>query len=34
MTSSQAWKDYCQALRDVPAQSGFPDTVVWPEKPL
>ena len=24
MTPSQAWKDYCQALRDLPAQSGFP----------
>lgn len=30
MTPSQAWKDYCQALRDVPAQAGFPNTVVWP----
>jgi hypothetical protein len=30
----QAIKDkyapYRQALRDVPAQSGFPNTVVWP----
>ena len=30
----QATKDkyapYRQALRDVPAQSGFPNTVVWP----
>ena len=33
MTPSQAWKDYCQALRDVPAQSGFPNTVVWPTQP-
>lgn len=30
---SQAWRDYCQALRDVPAQSGFPDTVSWPVAP-
>lgn len=22
-----------QALRDVPQQSGFPDNIVWPEKP-
>ena len=34
MTPSQAWKDYCQALRDVPAQAGFPWTVTWPEAPL
>ena len=24
---------YRQALRDVPQQEGFPETVVWPEKP-
>jgi hypothetical protein len=24
---------YRQALRDVPAQSGFPDTITWPTKP-
>ena len=33
----QAIKDkyapYRQALRDVPAQSGFPNTVVWPTQP-
>lgn len=33
MTPSQAWKDYCQALRDVPAQAGFPHNVTWPNKP-
>jgi len=33
MTPSQAWKDYCQALRDVPAQAGFPWTIVWPDAP-
>jgi len=33
MNPSQAWKDYCQALRDVPAQSGFPWTVVYPTQP-
>ena len=27
------WKAYRQALRDVPDQTGFPDTVSWPEKP-
>jgi len=33
MTPSQAWKDYCQALRDVPTQAGFPWTIVWPTQP-
>lgn len=28
-----AVKAYRQALRDVPAQDGFPDSVVWPELP-
>ena len=33
MTPSQEWKDYCQALRDVPSQQGFPWTITWPEMP-
>jgi hypothetical protein len=33
MTPSQAWKDYCQELRDVPTQTGFPWTIVWPTQP-
>jgi hypothetical protein len=33
MTPSQEWKDYCQALRDIPAQAGFPTTINWPIKP-
>jgi hypothetical protein len=33
MTPSQEWKDYCQALRDVPSQAGFPWTIEWPEAP-
>ena len=33
MTPSQEWKDYCQALRDVPTQSGFPWTITWPDAP-
>jgi len=33
MTPSQEWKDYCQALRDVPTQAGFPWTIVWPTQP-
>jgi hypothetical protein len=28
-----AWAAYRQALRDVTAQAGFPDAVVWPVKP-
>jgi hypothetical protein len=33
LTPSQEWVDYCQALRDVPAQQGFPYAVEWPTKP-
>jgi hypothetical protein len=33
MTPSQEWKDYCQALRDVPLQEGFPWTITWPDVP-
>ena len=28
-----AWATYRQALRDIPRQSGFPTTVVWPTQP-
>jgi urease accessory protein UreH len=28
-----AWATYRQALRNIPAQSGFPNTVVWPDAP-
>jgi hypothetical protein len=34
MTPSQAWKDYCQSLRDVTTQEGFPWDIQWPEKPV
>tara|TARA_R100000781_G_C4017899_1_gene106003 strand:- start:9 stop:356 length:348 start_codon:yes stop_codon:yes gene_type:complete len=27
------WVTYRQSLRDVPAQSGFPDSITWPSKP-
>ena len=27
------WEIYRQALRDIPAQAGFPWDVTWPEKP-
>ena len=30
---TDAWKTYRQALRDVPAQSGFPTNVTWPTEP-
>jgi hypothetical protein len=31
--ASQAWLDYRQALRDIPAQAGFPTNIVWPTQP-
>lgn len=27
------WVTYRQALRDVPAQEGYPDSITWPTKP-
>ena len=27
------WTAYRQALRDIPAQAGFPASVTWPTKP-
>lgn len=27
------WAMYRQALRDITSQSGFPNSVVWPNKP-
>lgn len=27
------WRQYRQALRDIPGQAGFPDEVVWPTEP-
>ena len=30
---SQAWRAYRQALRDLSAQPGFPDSIIWPEPP-
>ena len=29
----EAWATYRQALRDIPAQAGFPWNVTWPEQP-
>lgn len=28
------WLAYRQALRDLPGQSGFPNAVSWPQKPI
>ena len=33
VADEQAWKDYRQALRDVPQQNGFPTDIDWPVKP-
>jgi len=33
MAPSQQWIDYCQALRDITAQAGFPWTIDWPAQP-
>lgn len=33
MNPSQEWIDYCQALRDIPEQEGFPWDVTFPTKP-
>ena len=30
---AQAWADYRQELRDLPAQDGFPFDISWPAKP-
>ncbi len=30
---TDAWRTYRQALRDIPAQSGFPTNVTWPVEP-
>lgn len=27
------WRTYRQALRDLPAAEGFPNTITWPTKP-
>lgn len=29
----EAYRAYRQALRDIPEQDGFPETIVWPELP-
>jgi hypothetical protein len=33
VTMTAEMTNYRQALRDVPAQAGFPTTITWPEAP-
>lgn len=33
VTLSSQWRTYRQSLRDIPAQSGFPESVTWPTEP-
>ena len=33
VTMSADWATYRQALRDIPSQSGFPNTITWPTEP-
>jgi len=33
LTMSTEWANYRQALRDVPSQAGFPNTITWPDEP-
>jgi len=33
VTMSNAWRTYRSALRDVPSQAGFPNSVTWPTEP-
>ena len=33
VTMTSRWVTYRQALRDVPAQTEFPNTIIWPTKP-
>ena len=30
---TEEWRTYRQALRDVPAQAGFPTNITWPTEP-
>jgi hypothetical protein len=32
-SNKAAWKTYRQQLRDVPQQTGFPETIIWPTSP-
>jgi hypothetical protein len=30
---TDSWRTYRQALRDLPAAEGFPESVTWPSEP-
>lgn len=32
--NQSAWATYRQALRDVPQQAGFPNSISWPQQPV
>lgn len=32
-TTAEKWRPYRQALRDVPQQAGFPESIQWPDLP-
>ena len=32
-TTREAYRTYRQALRDIPEQEGFPESITWPELP-
>ena len=32
-TTREAYRAYRQALRDIPEQEGFPESITWPELP-
>jgi hypothetical protein len=34
VTMSDNWRTYRQALRDITAQVGFPNDVIWPTEPV
>jgi len=33
MMTSELTEDEVKALRDIPAQAGFPHAVTWPQEP-
>ena len=33
VTMSDAWRTYRAALRDIPTQAGFPNSITWPSEP-
>jgi hypothetical protein len=33
LTLPTEWANYRQALRDIPSQEGFPNTITWPDEP-